>query len=552
MSRQGIQTLLVELCREIESLWKISGYKSYGSNTNEKTYVLTHIHQEAIVLPRSKFPVRGVSGVEVKIHKSTEDQRNLILKLIKTALFGDLEWRMIYQNNKDYGETKIRIQNCEERLFRELFATSNLLERLSESIGSKDYDPSELTEKIKDEISCKSEDSPDNGFGTGRLRGRSHFIWIFLALADILASELYAKDFEPQKQLPFKEWNEIALRVTEKLYSIAEKTHNKYEIVVFLNSPVIDERSSIQLNDKLSLEYATDDLLSKLHKYNKDVRLGCINTAIKYKLAIEVNASVEQYLCTYITGAKFADTIVDCLRLVRDEDIGVIALEIFPIDDFTPRIRKTYEEYYQPELAILVPRRFYFQTEYKKSLSEQEIFLFCNLISSYDDVQNSEFQKVKGLNVAIQRFCSSYERYLPNEPESLLDVAIALEAIFLNDDDTKELTYRLSLRAARLLGKTLEERREIFSVIKNLYKFRSKIAHGEMLEQGSDKLKQVLIRSPRILKDAIIEMILGNAPRGLQNSTKIGEWWRNLELGMDITQASNSEQENHKTENQLI
>ena len=99
-----------------------------------------------------------------------------------------------------------------------------------------------------------------------------------------------------------------------------------------------------------------------------------------------------------------------------------------------------------------------------------------------------------------------------------------------------------------MLGKTLEERREIFSVIKQLYKFRSKIAHGEMLEQGSDKLKQVLIRSPRILKDAIIEMILGNAPRGLQNSTKIGEWWRDLELGMgDIPKVSNSEQENDKS-----
>ena len=543
MSRQEIQTLLVELCREIESLWKISGYKSYGSNTNEKTYVLTHIHQEAIVLPISKFPVRGVSGVEVKIHKSTEDQRNLIFSRFTNALFGDLEWRMVYQNNKDYGETKIRIHNCEERLFRKFFATPNLLERLSESSGSKYYEPSELTEKIKDEISCKSEDSPDNIYETGRFRGRSHFISVFLVLAEILANEFYEQGFEPQKQLSFEEWNEIALRVTEKLYSIAEKTYNEYEIVVFLNSPSIDEKASFQLNDKLSIEYATDDLLSKLHKYNKDVRLGCINTAVKYKIAIEVNASVEQYLCTYITGAKLADTIVDCLRLIRDEDIGVIALEIFPIDDFTPHIRKTYEEYYQSELAIFVPRRFYFQTEYKKPLSEQEIYIFCNLLSSY-----SEIQKVKGLNVAIQRFCSSCERYLPNEPERLLDVAIALEAIFLNDDDTKELTYRLSLRAARLLGKTLEERREIFSVIKQLYKFRSKIAHGEVLEQSSDKLKQVLIRSPRILKDAIIEMILGNAPRGLQNSTKIGEWWRDLELGMgDIPQVSNSEQENDKS-----
>ena len=114
------------------------------------------------------------------------------------------------------------------------------------------------------------------------------------------------------------------------------------------------------------------------------------------------------------------------------------------------------------------------------------------------------------------------------------------------------------MRAARLLGKTLKERHEIFDSVKNLYNFRSKIAHGETLDtikskNAADKLQQVLTRAPRILKDAIIEMILGNAPRGLQDPKKIGEWWRNLELGMDdVTQVSNSEQENDKTANQLI
>jgi hypothetical protein len=141
---------------------------------------------------------------------------------------------------------------------------------------------------------------------------------------------------------------------------------------------------------------------------------------------------------------------------------------------------------------------------------------------------------------------------LPNEPERLLDIAFAFEAIILNDGDNKELSYRLALRAARLLGKTLKERHEIFDSVKKLYDFRSKIAHGETLDtmkpKDALKLQQVLTRAPRILKDAIIEMILGNAPRGLQDSTKIGEWWRDLELGMgDIPQVSNSEQENDKS-----
>ena len=141
---------------------------------------------------------------------------------------------------------------------------------------------------------------------------------------------------------------------------------------------------------------------------------------------------------------------------------------------------------------------------------------------------------------------------MPNESERLLDIAFAFEAIFLNDGENKELSYRLALRAARLLGKTLTERHEIFDSVKKLYDFRSKIAHGETLDtmkpKDALKLQQVLTRVPRILKDAIIEMILGNAPRGLQDSTKIGEWWRDLELGMgDIAQVTNTEQENDKS-----
>jgi hypothetical protein len=53
-----------------------------------------------------------------------------------------------------------------------------------------------------------------------------------------------------------------------------------------------------------------------------------------------------------------------------------------------------------------------------------------------------------------------------------------LEALFLKDGEIGELSYRLSLRAAYFLGKTKEERKKIFHLIKNGYNLRSKIIHG--------------------------------------------------------------------------
>ena len=341
-----------------------------------------------------------------------------------------------------------------------------------------------------------------------------------------------------KKKLLFEAWDKIALRVTEKIYSIAKKTHNEYEILIFLNAPVIDCRSSYQFDKNLVIEYATDDLLLKLRKHNRDVHLDLINTVVKCKISINVNDTVEQYLRQYRLGAKIAEICVDCIRLVRDEDIGVITLHISPIDDFTPHIRSNYDSLYQQDLSIFVPKRFYFKTEHTEPLLIDQVHHITNVLHSYLNMfrDPKSGQNVEGLDIAIQRFRSSYDRYLPDDPERLLDIAFAFEAIFLNDDENKELSYRLRLRAAKLLGKTLEERQEIFDIVKNLYNFRSKIAHGETLDakksKDADKLKQVLSRAPRMLKDAIIEMILGNAPRGLTDKGKIGDWWRKLELSL--------------------
>jgi len=515
----------------MESLWQISNYEDYDSNL-EETYIETRIQGSIDNLPKSTFPIRGTEGVEVCAFKSRKKRRDLIFEFINKSFLGKFGWRILYQNNKDYGKSRAKIQDYQEKLFEKFFAIPNLLERISESSSYKNYDVDELTERIKNEINDRyHKGSLDTVFPK-----RKYHFHILLVLSEILADELYLKDFAPENKLLYGGWDETAINVTEKIYSIAAKTHNKYEVVIFLNAPVIDSTSKLSFAceelDGISIEYVNDDLLSKLHRDNGDIRLGGINTAIKWKTEKNVNDTVEEYLSLYQLGSRLAETIVDFLRLIRDEDIGVIALEIFPVDAFTPHIRKTYAESYQPDLAILMPKRFYFQTEkYTKTLSQEELNHICKIFVAYSKNKTSN---VKGLDVAIHRFRSSCERYFPNDPEKLLDIAFAFEAIFLNDDENKELSYRLRLRAAKLLGKKLEERQEIFDIVKNLYNFRSKIAHGETIDamkpKDAEKLKQVLSRAPRILKDAIIEMLLGNAPRGLTDKGKIGDWWRKLEL----------------------
>lgn len=512
MSKQEIQTLIADLCREMESLWQKKNYVCSSENTER--IVETRIQDNAIVLPKSQFPIRGTVGVDVTVTYRKSIKETIVSLILDSLSIVRNEW------NKDCLEIKTRILDYENRLISKLAAIPNLLERVSESSGYKHYEPEVLAEKIR-----------ADGY---RLSDFScHF------LPRLIAQELYENGFDPEKKLLFEAWDKIALRVTEKIYSIAEKAHNEYEIVIFLSAPVIDCKTPIKLfANNVTIEYASDDLLSKLYRYNKDVRLDYINTAIQIKKSVSINASVREHQDQYESGAKYAEALVDCFRLIRDEDIGVNALHIFPVDDFTPHIRN-HESSYQQDLAVFYPKRFHFHNKKIEPLQIEDFQSFFEIIPNYLDllVNPNSPKSIKGFWVAIQRFRAIYERYLTDDPERLLDIAFAFEAIILNDNYQKKPDYRLALRASNLLGKTLDEKRRIFNVVKNLYDFRSALAHGKSIndlkQKDSEKLKEVLLHTPRILKNSIIEMLLGNAPKGLTESAEISEWWSKLEIKLD-------------------
>lgn len=85
------------------------------------------------------------------------------------------------------------------------------------------------------------------------------------------------------------------------------------------------------------------------------------------------------------------------------------------------------------------------------------------------------------LRLAMQRLNRAMRRSSP--VDSIIDLGIALEALYLNDmsEERNELTFRLKVRAARFLGKTEDERRQIFSLVGVLYAMRSRAVHTGVL-----------------------------------------------------------------------
>jgi hypothetical protein len=105
------------------------------------------------------------------------------------------------------------------------------------------------------------------------------------------------------------------------------------------------------------------------------------------------------------------------------------------------------------------------------------------------------------MDVALDRLNLARRRRSPGD--QAIDASICLEAL-LGDDNSQELTYKLRLRAALLLGKTLSEREAIRKTVGALYQLRSKVVHGRSHPQGdvaSDS--RDAIRGLKVCTDAV-------------------------------------------------
>lgn len=507
-----------KLLEAIKNYWKLINYEVdqplYSWSVSSKN-VRTEWDADALLLPITQQPIRGIQGTSVnKIDKV----KSKVYLLLEKALKPLENWELQYKSEEVISAKKL-IDSYLDELMVELDQLPNLNARFFESLGYKHFEPDELPNVLS------------------RMESSHKRIVTIIALEKIFSKELQRVGYSGESEIQLHVIQDFLTNVVSRLTEIANREYNHYKVTIFLNSPLIDKKEDISLGetdfDGIKIEpyigYANDEILSEFTSLDPNAEVSYINTVCSFDLQIKVGAEVYAYLYIYELAGKVAERLVDSLRLICNQDIGVLGLEVIPQISFAPSIRKTLENRYQKELAPIFPKRFHYQLSSFEPINDEEI---SNLVTIFSQDWNENL--VKGIDIAIKRFRSSVEKYIPDDPEKLLDLAIALEAIYLNDGDNKELTYRLSLRASRLLAESFDERYEIFKVIRDLYKYRSKVAHGETLDSlkrsDAERLSKVLETVPKILSLSIIKMLLGHGPNGLKDPDRIAEWWSRLEL----------------------
>lgn len=86
-------------------------------------------------------------------------------------------------------------------------------------------------------------------------------------------------------------------------------------------------------------------------------------------------------------------------------------------------------------------------------------------------------------------------------PMKILSYCTALECLFTTG--SAEITHKISERIATLLGTTKESRIEIYEVIRDAYKCRSKIVHGQHLSGTDEDLVSISVRVDEILRELL-------------------------------------------------
>ena len=104
----------------------------------------------------------------------------------------------------------------------------------------------------------------------------------------------------------------------------------------------------------------------------------------------------------------------------------------------------------------------------------------------------------------MQRLNSS--RLHRNLEDKLIDIRIAFDALF---GEEGEVTHKVSVRAAQLLGGSIDERRTIRDTVKKAYSYGSRVIHGSSIKPSkAEEYRETLEAAEEILRRCLEDIII--------------------------------------------
>ena len=139
----------------------------------------------------------------------------------------------------------------------------------------------------------------------------------------------------------------------------------------------------------------------------------------------------------------------------------------------------------------------------------------------YCGIARLDSEKRARLQVPITRWITSVGQR--DEVDRMIDVGIALEALFLDDDERGQLTQKFAQRASWYLGEDKTDREVLHSYFEEVYDNRSGAVHrGVLRKKGTSEDREEFIRGAQSI---CLQSIKTAIARGIPENAKEWEAW---------------------------
>lgn len=276
------------------------------------------------------------------------------------------------------------------------------------------------------------------------------------------------------------------------------------------------DADKIQLNDEICIREATKDELRVIQKENEeDPSKRGYEVFSKSNHFIELKIRVKKLICNSENDESW-QSASESEKIEADInsklDLVINSLRLFKPSAVyrNSRIQRHIEGFYG-----------LFHTCYRSSfLNNIAIGKKCILTSKDTASYKSTWDKIQKcendneLKIALTRFGYAIDRR--NIADRILDSFIGLESLYLPDGNS-ELTFRLSLRASKMLGDSPDKQEDIFKFLKQMYDVRSKVAHGKKIETKDEDLN----RLENLFQNSILKYIEDKSKYKKENLDRI-------------------------------
>lgn len=305
------------------------------------------------------------------------------------------------------------------------------------------------------------------------------------------------------KTVPSSEFREEEF---DKLYSLQESYLYSEEISCVSLTALVNFEADFD-----SLEVERGLTIRKISETERIMTSPQQGSIYGFDLITATHAIEQAYVVPKILESNRAELQT---RLSEQIESLLVTLRLFSPGNFGTKGTITYENQWSPHggMSLTYPSFQLFYMGRKFSLRNSDLQPFKAFYSEFKSVGKGD------LSLAIRRFNIYYDRR--QDADRLIDSIIAFENLLLPERD--ELSLRLAIRAANLLGQTVEEKKTLFATFRKAYDVRSDIIHGSKYatpikvdENLSVSLGELVERLEGYLRRSIIELF-----RLLKNKSK--------------------------------